>query len=80
MSNETQTAGRVLTQVGNAATAIAPQFGGLGSAIVGGIGGAIALVGELLSAGQDPIINITRIRREERQRIDDEVDARINGT
>ena len=53
----------ILRAIATAAGAAAPLLPGVGPAIAGAIGAAIGLAADIAAAGNDPVAEITRIRR-----------------
>ena len=74
--SDARTVGNVMTGIGTAATTGGEMVPGIGGQIIRGLGIAVSLVGELIAAGQDPVVHITRLRNldRERQAIDTAID------
>lgn len=77
--SDAKNVGNVLTNIGQAATTGGELVPGIGGQIIRGLGIAVSLVGELIAAGQDPVVHITRLRDLDRERraIDNAIDQSI---
>ena len=77
--SDAKTVGNTMATIGNAATTGGAAVPGIGGQIIRGLGIAVSLVGELIAAGQDPVVHITRLRDLDRERraIDDTIDHSI---
>ena len=77
--SDAKNVGNVLTSIGNAATTGGAAVPGIGGQVIRGLGIAVSLVGELIAAGQDPVVHITRLRDLDRERraIDNAIDQSI---